>query len=187
MPAIVGRGAVVLVLCLGLALPVYAGNNVFMSITGPRGPIQGDPKSPHGSQWIPVAEFDESIVSPRDPQSGLATGKRQHQPIKIVKEFDKSSPQLQRAMTTGEHLKEVVFQFYRNSGGKEELYETIRLTDALISSFQTRTGGSAHGNRPTEEITFQYEKVEFTHAQQKPAPGVTKSPAGVKPSNTLPH
>ncbi len=35
-----------------------------------------------------------SIQSPRDPASGQATGKRQHSPIVLTKELDKSSPLL---------------------------------------------------------------------------------------------
>ena len=34
------------------------------------------------------------IVSPRDPASGLPTGKRQHNDIVITKPIDKASPQL---------------------------------------------------------------------------------------------
>lgn len=37
-----------------------------------------------------------SIVSPRDAASGLPTGKRQHKPLVINKELDKSSPILAR-------------------------------------------------------------------------------------------
>lgn len=35
-----------------------------------------------------------AIVSPRDAASGLPTGKRQHKPVTIVKELDKSTPLL---------------------------------------------------------------------------------------------
>lgn len=38
--------------------------------------------------------LSHSIKSPRDAASGLATGKRQHKPMTITKELDKSSPQL---------------------------------------------------------------------------------------------
>jgi hypothetical protein len=34
------------------------------------------------------------IVSPRDSASGLPTGKRQHKPLTITKELDRSSPLL---------------------------------------------------------------------------------------------
>lgn len=38
--------------------------------------------------------LSHSIKSPRDAASGLATGKRQHKPMTITKQLDKSSPQL---------------------------------------------------------------------------------------------
>jgi type VI secretion system secreted protein Hcp len=183
---LVQRWIVISLLGLGLAAPAIAANNVFMSVIGTRGPMQGDAKSPHGSEWMPVLEFDESVIAPRDAATGQATGKRQHQPVKIVKQVDAASPQLQKAATTGEHLKEVVFQLYRNNSGKEELYETVRLTDAIVSSFQNRGGSTAHSGHPTEEISFEYAKIEITYTQQKPTPGA-KLPAGVKPSNPLPR
>lgn len=38
--------------------------------------------------------LSHSVTSPRDAASGLATGKRQHKPLAITKEWNKSSPQL---------------------------------------------------------------------------------------------
>jgi type VI secretion system secreted protein Hcp len=172
--------------CTGLVMPAYAANNVFMSAIGARGPIQGDPKSPHGSRWIPIVEFDEPVVASRDAATGQASERRQHQPVRIVKLVDAASPQLKRTAAAGEHLKEVVFQFYRSNAGKEELYETIRLSDAIISSVQNRGSSSAGSERPTEEISFQYAKIEITYARQEATP-LTKSPVAVKPSNRLPH
>ena len=40
------------------------------------------------------ASLSQSIKSPRDSASGLATGKRMHKPMTITKSLDKSSPQL---------------------------------------------------------------------------------------------
>jgi type VI secretion system secreted protein Hcp len=178
------------VLCVGLAVPAYAGTSIYMSITGGKpGEFAGDSKSPHGSQWILIEKIDESAVSSRDASSGRASGKRQHETIKVVKLIDASSPQLRKAETTGEHLKEVVFEFYRPNGkDKEEVYETIRLSDAIISSIQDRgANGAGHDVRPTEEISFEYEKIEFTYAQQKQAPGVKQAPAVLKPSAPPPR
>jgi hypothetical protein len=36
------------------------------------------------------------IVAPRDAQSGMATGRRQYAPVKIVKEWGAASPELQK-------------------------------------------------------------------------------------------
>lgn len=45
--------------------------------------------------------FNQAIVSPRDAASGLPTGKRQHKPFVITKEYDKSSPLLTRGGSGG--------------------------------------------------------------------------------------
>lgn len=169
---------------LGLATPALAATNIFMSISSTQGSSKGDEKSPYGSQWIPVLQFNQSVVSPRDNATGQASGKRQHETIKVVKVVDASSPQLQRAAVTREHLKEVVFEFYRPNGkgterDKAGLYQTIRLTDAIIT---------IQKNGPTEEISFNYEKIEITYAQQKQPPATVKpSPAKVKPSAPVPR
>ena len=38
--------------------------------------------------------FEHSIMIPHDPQSGQPSGTRIHQPLKVIKVFDKSSPLL---------------------------------------------------------------------------------------------
>ena len=45
--------------------------------------------------------FNQAIVSPRDAASGLPTGKRQHKPFVITKEYDKSSPLLAKSSSGG--------------------------------------------------------------------------------------
>ena len=184
MPDLLQRWMVISFLCLGLAVPGYAANTVFMSVIGPRGPIQGDPKSPHGSQWIPVLEIDESIITRPDAVTGKSMA-REQPPIKIVKQVDAASPELRKTEATGGRLKEVVFQLYRNNAGKDELYETIRLTEAIIAGIQNRGGSSMRDTRQTEEISFQCAKIEITYAQQLTS--ITKPPDAVKPSTSLPR
>jgi hypothetical protein len=46
------------------------------------------------------------VVSPRDAASGMATGKRQHKPITVVKEWGAASPQL-LAMKPGYDVKTI--------------------------------------------------------------------------------
>ncbi len=50
-----------------------------------------------------VSASDNSVTevtSPRDPASGQATGKRQHKPMTISKEYDKSSPKLAESVSS---------------------------------------------------------------------------------------
>ena len=160
------------VFCLGLVVPAAAADTIYMNITSSKqGPIKGEGKAPHPGEWMPLISVSETATSPRDAATGQASGKRQHEPIKVVKEIGASSPQLQRALTSGELLKEVVIEFYRPNGiGPAELCETIRLTDAMITSIQNRGAVTAgKGSRPTDEISFAYEKIEITYTKGKTA------------------
>ena len=68
-----------------------------------------------------VVGLSHSIVSPRDPASGLPTGKRQHKPLVITKYIDKATPLLYNTLVMNENLTPVMLSFYRpdaaNAGG----------------------------------------------------------------------
>ena len=57
----------------------------------------------HADQIL-VQAFSHQVVVPRDPQSGQPTGQRVHKPLMISKVFDKSSPLLFSALTSGEQV-----------------------------------------------------------------------------------
>ena len=108
------------------------------------------------------AEGDVSI--PRDPQSGLATGKRVHNPLTITKTFDKASPLLFQALCSGEHMKKVEIKFYRiDSTGVEEHYYTVTLEDAIIVSIQPHMPNCLDpASQPfshMEDVSFTYRKA----------------------------
>ena len=56
------------------------------------------------STSIDFSAFTEGVVSPRDPASGLPTGKRSHKPLTITKQIDAASPLLYNACVTNENL-----------------------------------------------------------------------------------
>ena len=117
--------------------------------TGARqGAITGD--GPGGS--IVLVGSSHAVISPRDAASGLPTGKRQHKPFTIVKEWDRSTPLLLKALVDNENLTSVTFTFTR--GTPAAPYMTVRLTNASVAS-RTQTGG-------TEEISFTYQKIVWT-------------------------
>ena len=53
-----------------------------------------------------VRQASYMVVNPRDAATGLPTGKRQHNPMTIVKEWRAATPEL-RAMKVGYHVKKV--------------------------------------------------------------------------------
>jgi len=147
------------------ALPALAGEKIYMQIQGPQGEFHGE-GTKAGSPWIAVLSVNESVVSPRDASTGMASGKRQHQPLVITKEVGPSSKQLHDAMTRGELLRKVTIEFVRtDAGGKEQVYRAIELTNAQVSGIEMRksTGGMKNANE-VEEIKLAYQKIEFKSA-----------------------
>ena len=92
-------------------------------------------------KWMAVLAFTMGVNSPRDPATGQATGKRQYQPVTIVKAWGAASPQGLAACTTNEVLTEVDLEFIRPSPtGQEVVYQTVRLTNASLSQIARFTG-----------------------------------------------
>ncbi len=117
---------------------------------------------------IPCLQFRYQPAPPRDVASGQSSGKRQHEPIVIVKESGAASPQLLRALTTHELLKQVTFDFVHPAAdGREEVYKTLRLTNATVASFRRLPSGA---DAPREEVTFVFQQLEATGADGKPVP-----------------
>lgn len=121
----------------------------------------------HEDQFM-VQAFDHTITIPRDPQSGQPTGQRVHQPITITKIFDKCSPLLYTALTTGEVLKKCDIKWYRTSvQGVQEHYFTIEMEDAIIVNLKARMPNCQDPANKSfthlEEVSFSYRKIMWTH------------------------
>lgn len=112
--------------------------------------ITGQKQGSFSSSPIAVIAVSHEIVSPRDPASGLPTGKRMHKPFVITKELDKSSPLLIRALTTNENLTTVVLTYFRQG----QAVATVTLTNASAAQYL------AHGQ--DESWSFTYQKITWT-------------------------
>jgi len=116
---------------------------------------------------VMVQAFDHKILVPRDPQSGQPTGQRVHQPLTITKVYDKSSPLLYQALTTGERLKAKIKWFRTSAAGMQEHYFTHELEDAIIVDIvahmpNCQDPGQAHFTH-LEDVSFSYRKITWTH------------------------
>jgi type VI secretion system secreted protein Hcp len=117
---------------------------------------------------ILVEGFQHKLLIPRDPQSGQPTGQRVHQPLVITKVYDRCSPLLYNALTSGERLTKVRLKWYRTSAtGQQEHYFTHELEDAVIVDITAhmpncQDPGQAHFTH-LEEVSFTYRKITWTH------------------------
>jgi type VI secretion system secreted protein Hcp len=117
---------------------------------------------------ILVEAFSHTVTVPTDPQSGQPTGQRVHKPLTITKVFDKSSPMLYKALSSGEMLTNCEIKWWRTSSqGVQEHYFTIKLEDAIITNISARMPncqdpGQAHFTH-LEDVSFSYRKITWTH------------------------
>ena len=130
--------------------------------------------TPRKEKWMPVLAFTMGLASPRDPASGLPSGKRQFQPVTIVKQWGAASPQGLAACSTNESLAEVDIEFTKTTAaGLEAVYQTVKLTDASIAQVARFTGradgredtATAGHSAPTDMLelerwTFTFRKIE---------------------------
>ncbi|WP_395344315.1 Hcp family type VI secretion system effector [Ningiella sp. W23] len=124
-------------------------------------------QSDHESEAT-VQAFEHQVIIPRDPQSGQPSGQRVHQPFKITKVYDKSSPKLFDALCSGERLSKVVLKWYRTSmTGVQEHYFTHELEDAVIVNIDSimpnaQDPAMAHFSH-MEEVSMTYRRITWTH------------------------
>ncbi|WP_297845505.1 Hcp family type VI secretion system effector [Pseudomonas sp.] len=117
---------------------------------------------------ILVQAFAHQIIIPRDPQSGQPTGQRVHKPLMITKIFDRSSPLIFSALTSGEMLTKCRLEWFRtSSSGAQEHYYTIELEDALIVDVSSRMPNCQDPSQShfthLEDVYFTYRKITWTH------------------------
>ncbi len=118
---------------------------------------------------IECVSYQQEGATPFEPTTGQASGRRQYQPLKIMKRIDASSPLLWQALTTNQKL-EGEFRFYRpdpEGHGSTEHFYTVVIRGGYIASIRqfvqhSLTPGEAN-EPPLEEITFIFHDIIWTY------------------------
>ena len=151
------------------------GEVAYIRIIGQKTDAKSGLREKGREDMIQVSTISHTIVSPRDPQSGLPTGQRMHKPFVIQKELDKTSPALHGMLSTNENISSATLKVWAPSAagglvreGEMPVY-TVKLTNANIASMELRMIKGADGkDRLYEEIAFTYQKIEWTWAGSPP-------------------
>jgi len=96
-------------------------------------------------------------TSARSATGGRAAMRRVNDPVVIVRSPDEASKFFVTAAANGGTLASVVFEFKRNVGSGTEVYQTVRLSNAIVSSVKTINGGI----QPMEEVSFTFQRIEY--------------------------
>src|SRR5262249_43308469 len=147
--------------------------NAYLKLKGQKqGDIKGSVTQKGRENKIEVIAVSHSVISPRDPASGLPTGKRMHKPFVVTKELDKSSPLLLNLLTMNENVTTWKLEFWtpqikaERGTGVEVQHYTIELFNANIASIDFIMANNRHADlmkfKEYEQIAFTYQKIQWT-------------------------
>ena len=149
----------------------------YLSATGAKqGKFQGEGTGER-KDWIPILAFTIDVAEPLDTATGHPSGKRQYQPVTVIKQWGASSPQGLTACATNEVLNTVAIEFVNvDSTGKETPLQNVTLTSAAISAVRRfigdpqsaqglQTGSS--GAEGLEEWSFTFQKIQIEDVGSK--------------------
>ena len=112
-------------------------------------------------QSFEIIALTHEVVSPRDAASGLPTGKRQHKPVNITKEVDKSSPILGSLFHGTDNFTYLRIEFVRASKKRSRPIKTITLDGANVCGMKNAYSSSGEGIE-TEKISLCYQSITWT-------------------------
>jgi type VI secretion system secreted protein Hcp len=129
--------------------------------------IKGESSDKKHKDTIEIESFSWGVSNPGSRSSGGGgggSGKAVFQDLHFTTRVNKASPLLFKRAATGEHIKKATL-FVRKSGGEQDDYMTIKLSDILVSSF--KTGPDEDFDQvPTDQVSLNFTKIEFDYKPQ---------------------
>jgi type VI secretion system secreted protein Hcp len=136
----------------------------YMTVKGAKqGQFKGEGTDP---THIPIVNFQNQVSVPIDPATGAASGKLQHTPIVVTKEWGAASPQFFQAAWNEEILTSVSISFSdKSASGTDTVYFTVALTNAVVVGIRQYVGsapGLTGDSNALEDISLTYQKIEIS-------------------------
>ena len=129
-------------------------------------PISGEFLMPSRAGSIELKSFSHGVTIPVDPNRGKLTGTRIHRPIVIVKEFDKTTPVLYRAVCENRTLKKATIKMYRIlESGSESEYFNITLDNVKITTVSPYLAQNGASSTHLETLELRYEAITWKYTE----------------------
>jgi type VI secretion system secreted protein Hcp len=136
----------------------------FLKLTG----IEGESTDSKHKNEIDVESFSwgATNMGTHSGGGGGGAGKVSMQDFSFVMRANKATPKLMQACATGQHIAEGTL-VCRKAGTEQQDFMTIKMSDLLVSSYQT--GGSGGSDVvPMDSVSLNFSKIEFEYKEQKP-------------------
>jgi type VI secretion system secreted protein Hcp len=116
--------------------------------------------------WIEAMtwSFGETNSGTLATGGGAGAGKVTMQNFRVTKKMCKASPKLFLACARGDHIKDVSLEVCR-SGGDKQTFLKVKLSEVIVSSFVNLGSSGSTDVYPTEEIVFNFGKIEISYTQ----------------------
>ena len=140
---------------------------VYITVTGAKqGKFKGGVTQKGREGKIRAIAVTYGVHTPRDPASGLPTGRHQEKPVTFALEWDTSSPQFFAAAFANESLSTVVIEYYATGrSGVSKVDHTVTLKNANIAditqSYAAKVNGVVDG-RDIQTVSVTFQKIEIS-------------------------
>jgi type VI secretion system secreted protein Hcp len=144
----------------------------FLKIDG----IEGESTDSKHKGQIEVLSYSHHISQAggaASSRTGGVTGSRVDLgDFSITKVVDKSTPNLFKYCANGKHIPSVVLEV-TSANEQAHTYMKYTLSDVVIASVRGGGSGNSEGERPLEEVSFRFSKIEwqYTPFDNKGTPG----------------
>jgi len=137
----------------------------FLVIDGIKGETTDAKFSGKGAIDVESFSWGETNSGASAGQGGGGAGKVVMQDFHFVMKVNKASPELMLSCAEGRHIKSAELTC-RKAGKEQQEFISIKMSDLLVSSYQI---GGSHGDViPTDQVSLNYSKIEYSYKPQKP-------------------
>lgn len=134
--------------------------DMFLQLDG----INGESQDENFQNAIEVQSFSWGVSNSGSAQyqKGSGVGKSTVQDLHVTKRIDSSSPSLVQACVTGDHIASGTLSIRKAGGSNALVYLTYALTNILVSSVSTGSGGAD----VQESVTLNFQQFKETYTPQ---------------------
>lgn len=165
-----------------MAVPLDQGRrgnvDMFVKLTTDKaGVVKGEAADSTHAGEIEITGWAWGMASASDASTGLATGRRQHKPLKLYKNIDAATCPLAIALVQNQVVKELKLTCRKAGTGAALEYLVITLKNGRVSRLDLEyldqtVGGSG---REVAEITYQEIQIDYTPQSKVGLSSATKS------------
>jgi len=129
-------------------------------------PIMGDCLMPQRLGSIELKSFSHGVTIPVDPSWGKLSQTRIHRPVVIVKEFDRTTPFLFRAVCESRTFKKAIIKMYRIlESGVEAEYFNMVLEDVKITTVSPYLAPNGMSSTHHETLELRYAAITWKYIE----------------------